>query len=86
MKALDWILLGAGGLLTGYCILATVMMGPVRFNALLAAAGVLLIALAFLDRRFGALPGAVCFKRVAVPIAAVLLLIFAGLEPCLSSK
>ena len=52
MKALDWILLGAGGLLTGYCILATVMMGPVRFNALLAAAGVLLIALAFLDRRF----------------------------------
>lgn len=85
MKALDWILLGAGGLLTSYCILATVMTGPVRFNALLAAAGVLLIALAFLDRRFGALPGAVCFKRVAVPIAAVLLLIFAGLEAAVIS-
>ena len=80
VNVLSGILIGSGALLAGYCILATAVMGPVSFNAVLLGAGVLLISLGVLDRRFGQLAGVLRFKKIAVPAALLLLAVFAFLE------
>lgn len=80
MSILSGILLGAGTLLILYCVAATLFMGPVSFNAILFGLGVLLMALAFLNSRYGQLPAAIHFKKIAVPIVLILLVCFSALE------
>ncbi len=80
MRALDGILLGVGVLLVGYYAVSTALMGPVSFSALLLAAGVVFIALALLDRRYGNLAGVVRFRKIAVPVVLAFLAVFAVLE------
>lgn len=77
---LDTILFVAGGLLILYYIVSTLVLGPVSFSAVLLAAGVVLVALGALDRRFGHLTGVIKIKKVLVPIAVVVLICFAALE------
>ena len=80
MGALQGILLGTGIVLVTYCAVATLVMGPVSFNAFVLGLGILLMVLAWLEGRYGAMPGAIRVKKIAVPAALVLLAALAALE------
>ncbi len=80
MMILDTILFIIGGLLILYYIVSTLALGPVSFSAVLLAAGVILVALGALDRKFGHLKGVIKLKKVLVPLAVVALICFVALE------
>lgn len=77
---LDMILFVVGGFLILYYIISTLALGPVSFSAVLLALGCILVILGVLDRKFGHLARIVKLKKVLIPIAVVVLIIFAVLE------
>lgn len=78
--ALDIILFVVGGSFILYYIISTLALGPVSFSAVLLALGCILMLLGVLDRKFGHLAKVVKLKKVLIPVAVIVLVIFAVLE------
>lgn len=77
---LDFILFASGIFLILYYLISTLALGPVSFSAMLLALGIVLVVLGALDRKFGHLAKIARLKKLLLPIAAVLLLVFAVSE------